>query len=29
MVGYTGGWFENPTYKDVCTDKGSVNLTIS
>jgi len=19
MVGYTGGWFENPTYKDVCT----------
>src|SRR5918995_2745454 len=21
MVGYTGGWFENPTYRDVCTDK--------
>jgi peptide-methionine (S)-S-oxide reductase len=20
-VGYTGGWFENPTYRDVCTDK--------
>lgn len=19
-VGYTGGWFENPTYEDVCTD---------
>jgi peptide-methionine (S)-S-oxide reductase len=19
MVGYTGVWFENPTYKDVCT----------
>ena len=19
IVGYTGGWFENPTYKDVCT----------
>jgi peptide-methionine (S)-S-oxide reductase len=21
MVGYTGGWFENPTYRNVCTDK--------
>lgn len=21
MVGYTGGWFENPTYRDVCTHK--------
>jgi peptide-methionine (S)-S-oxide reductase len=21
IVGYTGGWFENPTYKDVCTHK--------
>jgi peptide-methionine (S)-S-oxide reductase len=21
IVGYTGGWFKNPTYKDVCTDK--------
>ena len=21
MVGYTGGWFNNPTYRDVCTDK--------
>ena len=21
MVGYTGGWFEQPTYRDVCTDK--------
>jgi peptide-methionine (S)-S-oxide reductase len=21
MVGYTGGHFPNPTYKDVCTDK--------
>jgi peptide-methionine (S)-S-oxide reductase len=21
MVGYTGGWFKNPTYKDVCTHK--------
>jgi peptide-methionine (S)-S-oxide reductase len=20
-VGYTEGWFENPTYEDVCTDK--------
>jgi peptide-methionine (S)-S-oxide reductase len=20
-VGYTGGWFNNPTYRDVCTDK--------
>jgi peptide-methionine (S)-S-oxide reductase len=20
-VGYTGGWFENPTYEDVCSDK--------
>jgi peptide-methionine (S)-S-oxide reductase len=19
IAGYTGGWFENPTYKDVCT----------
>src|SRR5919202_1665681 len=21
VVGYTGGWFNNPTYRDVCTDK--------
>lgn len=21
MVGYTGGWFEKPTYENVCTDK--------
>jgi peptide-methionine (S)-S-oxide reductase len=21
MVGYTGGWFNNPTYRDVCTGK--------
>jgi peptide-methionine (S)-S-oxide reductase len=21
MVGYTGGWFKNPTYRDVCTGK--------
>ena len=21
MVGYTGGWFEQPTYGDVCTGK--------
>ena len=21
MVGYTGGWFNNPTYRDVCTSK--------
>ena len=21
MVGYTGGWFNNPTYRDVCTHK--------
>lgn len=21
VVGYTGGWFENPTYRDVCADK--------
>lgn len=21
MVGYTGGYFENPTYEDVCSDK--------
>lgn len=21
MVGYTGGWLENPTYRKVCTDK--------
>jgi peptide-methionine (S)-S-oxide reductase len=21
MVGYTGGRFNNPTYRDVCTDK--------
>jgi peptide-methionine (S)-S-oxide reductase len=21
MVGYTGGSFDNPTYKDVCKDK--------
>jgi peptide-methionine (S)-S-oxide reductase len=21
IVGYTGGWFENPTYKDVCTHR--------
>jgi peptide-methionine (S)-S-oxide reductase len=21
MVGYTGGWFEKPTYGNVCTDK--------
>ena len=21
MVGYTGGWFNNPTYRNVCTDK--------
>jgi peptide-methionine (S)-S-oxide reductase len=21
MVGYTGGWFEQPIYRDVCTDK--------
>lgn len=21
QVGYTGGWFENPTYEDACTDK--------
>jgi peptide-methionine (S)-S-oxide reductase len=21
MAGYTGGWFNNPTYRDVCTDK--------
>jgi peptide-methionine (S)-S-oxide reductase len=21
IVGYTGGWFENPTYKDVCGHK--------
>jgi peptide-methionine (S)-S-oxide reductase len=21
MVGYTGGWFENPIYRDVCSDK--------
>ena len=21
MVGYTGGWFEKPTYRNVCTDK--------
>jgi peptide-methionine (S)-S-oxide reductase len=21
VVGYTGGWFKNPTYKDVCTGK--------
>jgi peptide-methionine (S)-S-oxide reductase len=21
MVGYTGGWFEKPTYRSVCTDK--------
>jgi methionine-S-sulfoxide reductase len=21
IVGYTGGWFNNPTYRDVCTDK--------
>ena len=21
LVGYTGGWFENPTYKDVCKHK--------
>ena len=20
-VGYSGGWMENPTYKDVCTDR--------
>jgi peptide-methionine (S)-S-oxide reductase len=20
-VGYTGGWFNNPTYRDVCTDE--------
>jgi peptide-methionine (S)-S-oxide reductase len=20
-VGYTGGWFKNPTYRDVCTGK--------
>ena len=20
-VGYSGGWFKNPTYEDVCTDK--------
>ena len=20
MVGYSGGWMKNPTYKDVCTD---------
>ena len=22
-VGYTGGWFNNPTYRDVCTGKTS------
>lgn len=21
QVGYSGGWFKNPTYEDVCTDK--------
>jgi peptide-methionine (S)-S-oxide reductase len=21
VVGYTGGWLNNPTYRDVCTDK--------
>jgi peptide-methionine (S)-S-oxide reductase len=21
IVGYTGGWFENPTYKEVCTHR--------
>ena len=21
MVGYTGGWLEKPTYRNVCTDK--------
>jgi peptide-methionine (S)-S-oxide reductase len=21
IVGYTGGWFENPSYKDVCTSR--------
>jgi peptide-methionine (S)-S-oxide reductase len=21
MVGYTGGWFNNPTYRDICKDK--------
>ncbi len=21
IVGYTGGWFNDPTYRDVCTDK--------
>ena len=21
VVGYTGGWFNNPTYRDVCTGK--------
>ena len=21
VVGYTGGWFKNPTYRDVCTGK--------
>ena len=21
VVGYTGGWFDNPTYRDVCTHK--------
>ena len=21
IVGYTGGWLNNPTYRDVCTDK--------